>query len=159
MLIEQKSGPILVNENSLPVAVIMQRTTVAGRWSTVKWETQGVVQDNSEPGTSSRVIYDDETRRLILYPGFDIVLFREEVEDYYLNLTAREPRIFVLWRQEEPEPAVPAFVSVSYGKAARWMDAGENVDGVPMAPEVYAWVGQFVEQHYRPQPKVKRRRN
>lgn len=147
-----------MNDNSLPVAVIMQRTTVGGRWPTVKWETQGVVQDSSEPGTSSRVIYDDGTRCHILYPGFDIALYREEAEDYYLNLTAREPRIFVLWRQEEPDPAVPAFVSVSYGKAARWMDAGENVDGVAMAPEVYAWVGQFVEQHYRPEPKVKRRR-
>lgn len=158
MLIEQKSGPFLVNVNSLPVAVIMQRTTVEGRWATVKWETHGVVEDGSEAGSDSRVIYEDGDRRQVLFPGYRIDLIREEAEDYYLNLSAPEPRIFVLWREDEPGFPKPAFVSVGYGSAVRWMDAGENVDGVPMPPEIFAWVGQFVEQHYRPTPQFKRRR-
>lgn len=149
---------MLVSENYLPVAVIMQRTNVAGRWSGVRWETHGVVEDNSDPGSPARVIYDDGNFRHVLFPGFRISLVREEAEDYYLNLTAPEPRIFVLWREDEPGSPKPAFVSVAYGSAARWMDAGENVDGAPMPPEIFAWVGRFVEQHYRPAPQFKRRR-
>jgi hypothetical protein len=35
------------------------------------------------------------------------------------------------------------------------MDGGEEVDRVPMPPELYAWVSDFVVQNYRPQPKKK----
>jgi hypothetical protein len=27
------------------------------------------------------------------------------------------------------------------------------VDSVPMPPEIFAWVGEYVEQNYRPEPK------
>jgi hypothetical protein len=35
------------------------------------------------------------------------------------------------------------------------MDGGEDVDRVPMAPDIYAWVSDFVVKNYRPQPKKK----
>ena len=39
------------------------------------------------------------------------------------------------------ELARPATVSVSYGEAARWLDSGEQVDGVAMPREIADWVG------------------
>jgi hypothetical protein len=44
---------------------------------------------------------------------------------------------------------------VSYSEASSWMDGGEEVDRVPMPPELYAWVSDFVVQNYRPLPKKK----
>ena len=52
-----------------------------------------------------------------------------------------------------------ADVSVSYGEAARWLDSGEQVDGVAMPREIADWVGDFVNTHYKPEPKKKVRRN
>lgn len=139
------------------IAVIMERTAVDNKWLPEKWEAQGVIQDIFAPGAGSRVLFDDGSRKQILYPGFQLELRTHEAENYYLNVSSPEPKVFVLWREEEGTPR-PARVTVSYGEAARWMDANEKVDGVPMPVELYAWVGEFVEQHYRPEPKKIRRR-
>ena len=33
------------------------------------------------------------------------------------------------------------------------MDGGHSVDSVPMPAEIFAWVGEYVERNYRPEPK------
>jgi len=33
------------------------------------------------------------------------------------------------------------------------MDGGEQVDSVAMPAGVFAWVGEFVEKNYRPEPR------
>lgn len=77
----------------------------------------------------------------------------EDLADY---LAAR--RADPLWRMDG-EFARPATVSVSYGEAARWLDSGEQVDGVAMPREIADWVGDFVNIHYKPEPKKKAKRN
>ena len=44
-------------------------------------------------------------------------------------------------------------------EAARWLDSGEQVDGVAMPREIADWVGDFVNTHYKPEPKKKVKRN
>lgn len=139
---------------SFPIAIIMERTALDNPWASERWGVHGVV-----PGGrgGERVIYRDEKRTQFLFPGFEVSLYRDEAEGYYLNLTSPEPRVFVRWRMEE-ERAKPELVTVSYGEAARWMDADHSVDGVAMSAEIMAWVGDYVEQNYRPEPKFKRKR-
>jgi uncharacterized protein DUF3305 len=133
------------------VAVLMQRRALANRWQSEVWEPAGVLA-GYESEAAPRLIVDAETIQQWIYPGFEIALHRAEAEGYYHNVSAREPRVFILWRMEE-ERAVPQFVTVSYDEASRWMDGGEHVDSVPMPAELFAWVGEYVEQNYRPQPK------
>jgi Protein of unknown function (DUF3305) len=133
------------------VAVVMQRRALDNRWQSEVWEPVGVLagyEGEAEP----RILVDGETTTQWLYPGFEVTLHRAEAEGYYHNVSAREPRVFILWRMTEGR-AVPQFVTVSYDEASRWMDGGENVDSVPMPAELFAWVGEFVEQNYRPQPR------
>lgn len=145
-----------MSARSLAIAVIMQRMALDNRWVSEKWEAFGVVQDGRGPA-EPRVIFDDGRCLRVLHTGLSLELFRDEAESYHLNLTSPEPRVFVLWRTDDGPPA-PALVTVSYGEAARWMDGGETVDGVPMPPDIYAWVGEFVEAHYVPKPKKVRQR-
>ena len=63
-----------------------------------------------------------------------------------------QPRVFILWRMDEAQ-ALPVEVTVSSEEAGRWMDGGHQIDGVPMPPEIFAWVGEWVERNYRPQPQ------
>jgi Protein of unknown function (DUF3305) len=139
------------------VAVVMERTPLASRWQSEKWEAKGLLPDIFGVGAPSRTLYDDGTRLEVLYPGFEIELKGEELESYFLNLTSPQPKAFVLVRADDGTPR-PAFVSVSYARAAGWMDANETVDAVPLPPDVHAWVGEFVERYYRPRPKFKRER-
>jgi hypothetical protein len=91
-----------------------------------------------------------------LHPGFSIELFRDEAEGYYLNISAEQAFAFVVWRSEDGIPA-PASVTLSYNEAARMMDAQEQVDGVPLPPELHDWLAGYVVQHYKPEPKKRSR--
>lgn len=139
------------------VAVVMERTPLASRWQSEKWQAKGLVPDIFGAGAAPRTLYDDGTRLEVLYPGFDIDLKGEELESYFLNLTSPQPKAFVLVRADEGTPR-PACVSLSYTRAAGWMDANETVDAVALPPDLHAWVGEFVERYYRPRPKLKRER-
>jgi Protein of unknown function (DUF3305) len=87
-----------------------------------------------------------------LHTGFELVLHRDEAEGYYLNVSVPGARVFVLWRMDE-ERGVPLDVTASYNEGGRWLDGGHSVDGVAMPAQVYAWVGEFVEQNFRPEPR------
>lgn len=137
------------------VAVVMRRRLIQNRWQSEAWEPLGVLPDYEGDGVA-RIIVDDPSATQWLYPGLEIELRRDEADGYYLNVSSGEPSVFVLWRMDE-ERAVPRFVTVSYAEAARWMDAGESVDRVPMDPQLFAWVGGYVERNYRPEPKKKMR--
>ena len=141
---------------SYPLAVIMERTILGGRWGGEKWETKGVVQDASAPGTASKVIVEREGLSQMLHPGHRLDLRRDEAEGYYLNLTSPQPKVFVLWRLED-DIARPLMLTVSYAEGARWMDSGEPVDGVPVPADLLAWMAEFVETHYRPEPRKAKR--
>ena len=133
----------------------MQRRALQNRWQSVTWEPFGIVPNHAEAGEPRLMVEEGDIAQW-LYPGFEIKLFRDEREGYYLNVSANEPRVFVMWRMED-ELAVPKFVTVSYNEAGRLMDGGEQVDNVPMPPEVMAWVGGYVEENYRPEVKKRSR--
>ena len=139
---------------SFPVAVVMQRRAVQNRWIDCVWEPWGVIpseQRSSERG-GPRLLVDDRGRAQWLHPGFTLQLHRDETEGYYLNVSGPAPSVFVLWRMEE-ERALPLDVTVSSEEAGRWLDGGHSVDRVAMPPEVFAWVGEYVQLNYRPEPK------
>jgi hypothetical protein len=100
------------------------------------------------------------------FGGHAVELHRSESEGYFLNLTSPDPKVFVMWRMDEEvagsddDPkARPQLVTVSYNEAARLLDGGEQVDAVPLPPEIRDWMQPFVAEHYRPEPKRKSRRN
>jgi hypothetical protein len=64
--------------------------------------------------------------------------------------------------EEEPgitsEPiAKPEIVTLSYHDAGRWLDAQEQVEQVPAPAGVVAWVREFIEANYVPEPKKRKR--
>ena len=133
----------------------MERRALANRWQTHAWEAIGIVPDPGDAATP-RPLLQDGARAQWLHGGFALELHRDEAENYYLNLSAAQPCVFIVWRMEE-ELALPQFATVSYGEAARFMDAGEQVDNVPMPAEMRDWLGEFVSLHYRPEPKKRSR--
>ncbi|MEW5890088.1 MAG: DUF3305 domain-containing protein [Pseudomonadota bacterium] len=137
----------------MKLAVIMERKVLANKWADCQWEAIGVVPDQEGRGEARR-IYQDEQRSQWLFPGFQVELYTDQAEFYYANLTSPEPRVFVMWREED-DLARPVLVTVSYGEAARMMDAGEQVDGVPLPADLVAPIADFVERHYKPEKKQK----
>lgn len=143
---------------SFPIAVIMERRRLDNPWIDTAWEAVGVVPAFDDADPAPRRIVDEVDRSQWRMGGFALELFRDEAENYFANVTAPIPKVFVMWRMEEALPQLAA-VSVSYGEAARWLDSGEQVNGVAMPREIADWVGDFVDTDYRPEPKKKVKRN
>ena len=129
----------------------MQRSALRNRWASVTWEPWSVLEQEGAPG-EPRVLVSGEEVAQWLHPGFELVLHRDELEGYYMNVSSGAPRIFVLWRMED-EAGLPLQVTASYDEGGRWLDGGHSVDSVPMPAEIFAWVGEYVEKNYRPEPK------
>ena len=105
-----------------------------------------------------------------MFTGYELDLFLDEAEGYYLNVSATKPCWFVMWRLEEDIEryieaqsvplarseaaiAVPHRICVSYNEAARLLDCGESVDTIPMIDEHASWLQEYVNENYRPEPK------
>ena len=144
---------------SVRVAIVMERVAIANRWQPYRWQLASVLPDLDEAAPRTLVRADASLQRL--YPGFEIVLHRDETEGYYLNVSAPDPRVFVMWRLQEDragadDEAQPLLATVSYNEAARWMDAQEKVDSVPIPEELHAWLARHVQENYKPDVKRER---
>lgn len=133
------------------LAVIMQRRALGNRWQSEAWEPWSVLESD-EPRGEPRALVEEQGVAQWLHPGFELVLHRDEAEGYYLNVSTANPKVFVLWIVDGGR-GVPLELTASYHEASRWMDAGHTMDGVPMPPEILAWVGEYVEKNYRPEPE------
>lgn len=137
------------------LCVVMEKRPLQSRWISHHWNVIAVLPDLNE-SVPRPLIQSDETEQWV-FPALPLQLHADEAEDYFLNLTAPEPKLFVIVRDGEARP-VPTFLSVSYGEAARLMDAGENVDSLPLPEELWHWVFAFAKAHYQPpEPKQGKR--
>ena len=149
-----------MTQPAIPVTVVMERREVASRWVSHEWRAHAVLPDDEasshlSPATAGSAA--SAGSQYSRHPGFVVTLYRDEAEGYFLNIGTPDPKVFVMWRQEEGEESpTPREVTVSYNEAARWMDAQEKVDTVPMPASMQPWLSEYVAQHYKPEPKKKR---
>lgn len=137
--------------DSLPIAVMMQKRAVAHPWADAAWSAAAVLVN---PGslTGIRTLAQSADREAYLVPGLSLELYPDENDGYFENWIAPEPKVFVLWRMDGAR-AMPVAASVSYGEGARMLDSGDPADGVPMPPEIYAWLADYLQKHYQPRPR------
>jgi hypothetical protein len=148
-----------VERPSIRVAVVMDPETAPNRYEDWRFRVCEVVAHEEAFGDAPRILRDDGKVQRVLHPGFRLALFRDEAEGYHLNLSSGAPVWFVVWRVDEADPsrAWPETVSLSYNEAGRWLDAQERVDNVPLGPDLAAWLQRYTDEHYRPEPKQRRR--
>jgi hypothetical protein len=157
-------------------AVLMRKQSIDNPWVSYRWAPQEVLPDfgqfnsNQTNTISGQFLGRDADGESWLFTGYELDLFPDEAEGYYLNVSATTPAWFVMWRLEEDIEryideqsialakaestfAVPHRICVSYNEAARLLDGGESVDTIPMSDEHAAWLQEYVNEKYRPEPK------
>lgn len=145
------------------VAVVMRRERIDNRWQPWRWALADIVPNEAGFGSAPRLLLKDDQEERWLHPGFQVELFTDDAEGYYLNVTTQQPCFWVVWRMEEEaaladEPvAVPQIVTLSYHDAGRWLDAQETVEQVPAPPDVVQWAQDFVNTHYVLEAKRRQR--
>ena len=157
-------------------AVLMRKQNMDNPWVSYRWVPQEVLPDfgqfNSIQSKSitGQFLGRDADGESWLFTGYELDLFPDEAEGYYLNVSATMPAWFVMWRLEEDIEryideqslalakseasfAIPHRICVSYNEAARLLDGGESVDTIPMTEQHAAWLQEYVNDNYRPEPK------
>ncbi len=152
---------------TLTTAVYMRRERVQGamaKWQEWRWVLHDVVIQEGEVALGPRLMRQTDDEQIWLHAGFEVILYKDDAEGYYLNSSSPAPCWFVLWRmQEEPcneQPfalAMPTMVSVSYHDAGRWLDAQETVEQVPAPAEIAQWMQSFAEEHMVIETKKRKR--
>ena len=142
-----------------PVAVVIERQKQPNAWEAWRFRIVEVLVDHDGLGDAPRTLRDDGRFAQMLHPGLGVTLHRDEAEGYYLNLTSGSPVWFVMWRIDDdgPSRAWPELVTLSYNEAGRLLDAQERVDNLPLPDDVCAWLQAFADEHYKPEPKRRRR--
>jgi hypothetical protein len=145
----------MVQRPTQKLSVILEREAVESRWESHRWQLVGVLPD---AGGEVRTLVETPTLLHRLFPGFEVTLFADEAEGYYLNASSEAPSVFVSIRHDEGAiDPYPFQATLSYNEAARWMDGGEKVERVIAWPELAAWMAEWVQANYRPEPKKRRR--
>ncbi|MEO5695268.1 MAG: DUF3305 domain-containing protein [Usitatibacter sp.] len=145
----------MLNRPTQKASVILEREEVESRWETHRWQVVGAIPDvGGEPRTIP--VRNGVIHRM--FSGLDLTLFADEAEGYFLNVSSEGPSVFVSVRIDEAtgEP-YPFQATLSYNEAARWMDGGESVERADAWPELTQWMGEWVEENYRPEPKRRQR--
>ncbi len=153
-----------VEETRFPVAVMMAHELVAvGQWQVPRWRVVGVlagVPEAADQAEEGRLVHDEGGMQQYLWSGFEIRLYRDATESYWLNLVGLQPSLFVVCREDQADGScVPLVVTANYDEAGAYMEADATVMAAPMPPEVYRWLEQYVVEHYRPVEGKSRRRD
>jgi hypothetical protein len=142
----------------LPVAVLMQRRPVSHPWAEPAWEAVAVIAEApAARGQAPRLRRSSGEAEICLASGLALELYPDENDGYFENWIAPQPKVFLMWRVEDDEPA-PVLASVSYAEGTRMLDSGESACGVAMPPDIHAWLGAYLQAHYEPPSDGRRRR-
>jgi hypothetical protein len=146
----------------LPLGVIIAREPVTGnRWIDERWRVVGVVHGAAMAGEHRRsLLREGPDGTHFLWSGLELRLRPADAEAYYYNLIGDNPSLYVYCQSEEGDELVPTSVSAEYIDAMWHQEFGNPTFAVPMPPEVYRFVEQFVAAHYVPEePRQKRKRD
>jgi hypothetical protein len=137
----------------IDVAVVLERTAKPNAWQDWSFRVLEVVPHEGAFGQTQLKVFDDGRVSRWLYPGFTLELFADECKGYFLNLTSGNPCWFVSYRPVDGDDSLVEITaaSVSYIEADRRLFAGEQVESVPLAPELCQWLQAYTNEHFVPE--------
>lgn len=145
----------------MPVSVVIERRASNHPWQDYTWRPIGILpRTDAETG---KLLASGEGWDHFHGGSLDFELFRGETEGYLANLSQDSPVVYVVLRRNDNDDAdgldYRAFLVTACPYEAMGYTAGDEaiVEGVPMPPEVMAWVKEFVALHHVDVPFKKRK--
>lgn len=157
----------------IPVTILMQCVPLPEhRWLDERRQIIGVIprsgadrgaeprtEATESPASTNGEGHEENQTRIIRYDTFEITLYVDEADSYYLNISTTTPRCFVIMNvDEESGKSEPLMVTVSADLAASYESVDHAIEVVKMDPAFYPDVEAFVLTHHIPEKFVKRKR-
>ena len=109
-------------------------------------------------GAERTPIHEAEEESKFLWSGLPFELHRDEAEAYWYNLTSESPSLFVICHESPDGELAPFRVTADRDMAAVSLESDDQVFAVPVPPEIYQSIEQFVVANYVPKERKKRKR-
>jgi hypothetical protein len=147
---------------SLPLGVVVERRKIDNPWQDHAWLPVEVVP-GAQPIEDWVEINRGDGWVRYLIGSAPLELHRRETEAYKVNLSSDPPQVYVLLRSESEPDATQEIklflVTASPYEAQDYLDTEDSaLHGVPMPPDLIAWVQAFVDRHHVDEPFYKRKR-
>jgi hypothetical protein len=143
----------------MPVSVVIERRASNNQWQDYVWRPIGVLpKTGAERG---QLLASGEGWEHFHGGVLDLELFRGETEGYLSNLSQDQPVIYVVLRRNDEAEGLdyePFLVTACPYEAMGYTAGGDDiVEGVPIPPQVLAWLREFVAVHHVDIPFKKRK--
>ncbi|MCT8971086.1 DUF3305 domain-containing protein [Microbaculum marinisediminis] len=145
---------------TIQVGIVVERRESDSRWIDATWKPVSILV-GAPPVEGWRELASGERWRRYHAATVPLELHRTDAESYKYNLSTRSPSVFVVMTPtggERPWRVLLATASAYEGESYLTSDE-VMVEAVPMPPEVAAWVRDFAEAHFDPEPFRKRKRD
>lgn len=134
---------------SYPVTLILSRQwRQYGQWRLPYWDVAGLLPQprDAKPGSVTwRRVEAEQDEEHLLWSGLWLDLFRDGLQSYYQNLTAGQPCLFILCRDDDPETGMaPTSVSANLADAEAHMETDGIVLTTPLIEPFSNWLAQYV---------------
>ncbi|MDE2167653.1 MAG: DUF3305 domain-containing protein [Alphaproteobacteria bacterium] len=141
---------------------MFERRRIDHPWQEWRWKPVAVI-----PGAAGiaepKLLREEDGWTWYQLATLDLELFPGETADYRLNLSQKQPMVYVLWRSEISEPEnrpEPFHVTVCHTETQDYLDGGDVVaEGVPMPDAVRAILQDYVRAHHVDMVFKKRKRS
>ena len=139
----------------------MERKQVKrGPWSVPSWRAVSVVAGEHVAGVGSgpKAVYEGDDEAQYLWSGLSMSLHRDLAEEYWYNLTGDNPSLFVICHETPEGELTPFRVTADHDSATTCLESDDQVFSVPIPPEIYRYLEEFVVAHFVPKERKKRKR-
>jgi hypothetical protein len=143
----------------MPISVVIERRASNSPWQEYVWRAVGVLPKAA--AERGQLLASGEGWAHFQGGTLELELHRGETEGYLTNLSQTPPVVFVVLRRREEGEGLdyePFVATACPYEAMGYTPGGDDIiEGVPMPPEVMAWVQEFVALHHVDVPFKKRK--
>jgi Protein of unknown function (DUF3305) len=146
---------------AVPLGVVFERRRIGHPWQEWDWKPIALIPGTA-PIDEPRLLRQGDNWAWFHLATLTLEFFAGETGDYRINLSQRQPQVYVLWRSDEaaddwPDPFL---VTVCHSETQDYLDGGDVMaGGLPMPGAVRALLEVYVHAYHVDIPFKKRRRS
>jgi len=143
----------------IPVGVVVARRKAASQWIDFTW-TPVAVLDGVPEAKAWQVLHEDGDTTTFYAGSAEIELYRSETPYYQENLASGGASLWVVTTGADDDPLRLVAVTADPAEGESFAETAANqVEQLPMPPQVESIVASFIAEHHVERDFVKRKRD
>jgi len=124
------------------------------------WHCLGVVPEPGPPPArpSRSLVRDGDDAQLVRWRGCTLALRQDACDDYWYNLTSRQPLLFILCQPGSDQEPFPLRVTADQDEGVAAQEVDQLMFQAAMPAPIVVWIKNYVATHWRPGPRKQKKK-